>query len=88
MDTIVQQLELKYAKFLEHRDHNTRHSFEPAYEYIVIVETQPRVKEIIEKDMPFTEAKRQEILAQKLSPNDQERMVGKINTIISVFLLL
>jgi len=79
MDTVVQQLELKYAKFLENRDHNTRHSFEPAYEYLVIVETQPRVKEIIEKDRLDLDARKHEVTTLRLPQEDYERMIKKID---------
>ena len=80
MDTVVQQLELKYGKFIEQRERdNALYSFGPAYEYLVIIETRPRVREIIENDRLSTDTKRQEILAQELPPEDKERMVNKIN---------
>ncbi len=80
MDIVVQQLELRYNKFIENRDRDhALYSFNPAYEYMVIIETQPKIKEIIENDKASTEAKKQQIVAQNLLPKDQERMLNKIN---------
>ena len=54
MESVVQQLELKYSSFLKEREHeDATDSFQPAYEYLVIIETQPKVKEIIKKIFAF-----------------------------------
>lgn len=81
MDTVVQQLELKYAKFIKQRgiDYTPRSSFETAYEYMVIIETQPLAKEIIEKDRADSDAKKLEVTAQKLPQKDHHRIIEKID---------
>ena len=80
MDTVIQQLELKYAKFLRQRERdNALYSFEPAYEYLTIIETQPVIKEIIDHDRVETAQKWREIVQQNLPHEDLERSINKIN---------
>jgi len=80
MESVVQQLELKYNSFLKERDHeDVINSFQPAYEYLVIIETQPKVKEIIEKDRLDMNVRIQEVMAQNLPPMDQEVIINRIN---------
>jgi len=80
MESVVQQLELKYNSFLKERNYeDVINSFQPAYEYLVIIETQPMVKEIIEKDRLDVNVKIQEVMAQNLPPADQEVIINRLN---------
>ena len=55
------------------------YSFEPAYEHLTIIETQPAIKEIIERDEVETAQKWRGVAEQNLPPEDLERIVNKIN---------
>jgi len=80
MDTLITQLDQKYEqykRFLSGQqfvDSDTL-VFDSAYEYFCITETQPKVKEILEKDSLDFEKKKQDIITYNTSPETQKEFL-------------
>ena len=80
MDTLITQLDQKYEQYKQvlsgqqFVDSDTL-VFDSAYEYFCITETQPKVKEIIEKDRLDFEKKKQDIITYNTSVEIQKEFL-------------
>ena len=83
MDTLISQLDHKYAQYKknisEHFIDSDTLVFESAYDYFCITEKQPKIKEILEKDRLDLEKNKKEIVKKNKSPEARKKFWKLLN---------